>query len=148
MLVAAELGWIVPEFAIVAPREARPVYVALAAAVVVGAVAAAASVLRRRRDARYFLITSAIAFVPPCATYPSSRLLLLPSFGALAFIAICVEEAFGGGAARGAPIVTVEPEFVRAVEGGRELRIPLAAGYGGEIFLAHDMPASGGAQPR
>ncbi|MDN3563657.1 NUDIX domain-containing protein [Paeniroseomonas aquatica] len=52
------------------------------------------------------------------------------------------------GAARSAPVITVEPEFVRAVPGGRELRIPLAAGYGGEIFLAHDMPASGGAPPR
>jgi 8-oxo-dGTP pyrophosphatase MutT (NUDIX family) len=45
------------------------------------------------------------------------------------------------GAARSAPIVTVEPEVVRAVEGGRELRIPLAAGYGGEVFLARDLPA-------
>lgn len=45
-------------------------------------------------------------------------------------------EAFA--AARSAPIVTVEPDFVRTTDGARELRIPLAAGYGGEVFLADE----------
>jgi 8-oxo-dGTP pyrophosphatase MutT (NUDIX family) len=36
-------------------------------------------------------------------------------------------------AARGAPVVTVEPERIE-VDGGAGLRIPLEAGYGGEAF--------------
>jgi len=44
-------------------------------------------------------------------------------------------------AARATPVVTVEPELVRNAEGGRTLRIPAAAGYGGELFVAIEPPA-------
>ncbi len=43
-------------------------------------------------------------------------------------------------AAAAAPVVTVEPEAVETLE-GKMLRIPLAAGYGGELFPALDPPA-------
>jgi 8-oxo-dGTP pyrophosphatase MutT (NUDIX family) len=49
-----------------------------------------------------------------------------------------VAEAFA--AARAAPVVTVLPEM-RMTPEGRVLRIPAAAGYGGEEFLAGDPPA-------
>jgi 8-oxo-dGTP pyrophosphatase MutT (NUDIX family) len=49
-----------------------------------------------------------------------------------------VAEAFA--AARATPVVTVLPEM-RMTEAGRVLRIPAAAGYGGEEFLAGDPPA-------
>lgn len=45
-------------------------------------------------------------------------------------------------AARATTVVTVEPELVGPAEGGgRTLRIPAAAGYGGELFVATDPPA-------
>jgi 8-oxo-dGTP pyrophosphatase MutT (NUDIX family) len=49
-----------------------------------------------------------------------------------------VADAFA--AARATPVVTVLPEM-RMTEAGRVLRIPAAAGYGGEEFLAGDPPA-------
>jgi 8-oxo-dGTP pyrophosphatase MutT (NUDIX family) len=49
-----------------------------------------------------------------------------------------VAEAFA--AARATPVVTVMPEMRMGPE-GRILRIPAAAGYGGEEFLAGDPPS-------
>jgi 8-oxo-dGTP pyrophosphatase MutT (NUDIX family) len=49
-----------------------------------------------------------------------------------------VGAAFAAAAA--AAVVTVEPEAVETPE-GKMLRIPLAAGYGGELFPALDPPA-------
>jgi len=49
-----------------------------------------------------------------------------------------IAEAFA--AAHATPVVTVLPEM-RMTEAGRVLRIPAAAGYGGEEFLAGDPPA-------
>ncbi|WP_137124073.1 NUDIX hydrolase [Roseomonas sp. HF4] len=49
-----------------------------------------------------------------------------------------VAEAFA--AARATPVVTVLPEM-RMTPAGRILRIPAAAGYGGEEFLAGDPPS-------
>ena len=50
-------------------------------------------------------------------------------------------------AAREAPIVTVTPEPLPDGAGGTLLRIPAAAGYGGDIFPALDIPAAGGRWP-
>ena len=44
-------------------------------------------------------------------------------------------------ATRAATIVTVSPKLESFVDGVRTLRIPLAAGYGGEIFEVTDKPA-------
>ncbi len=49
-----------------------------------------------------------------------------------------VADAFA--AARAAPVVTVQPEMLQTPD-GPALRIPLAAGYGGEIFPAVDPPS-------
>lgn len=49
-----------------------------------------------------------------------------------------VAEAFA--AAQASPVVTVLPEM-RMTPEGRVLRIPIAAGYGGEEFLAGDPPS-------
>lgn len=48
------------------------------------------------------------------------------------------QQAFADAAAT--PVVTVQPESVETPE-GRMLRIPSAAGYGGELFPALDPPA-------
>ncbi|MCA3364832.1 MAG: NUDIX domain-containing protein [Roseomonas sp.] len=50
-----------------------------------------------------------------------------------------VAEAFA--AARAAPVVTVLPEYVGITPEGRILRLPRAADYGGEDFLAGDPPS-------
>ncbi len=44
-------------------------------------------------------------------------------------------------AARAAPVVTVRPQGVQTPDGQRMLRVPLAAGYGAELFPALDPPA-------
>jgi len=59
----------------------------------------------------------------------------------LAKLASSASAAAAIEAARVAPVVTVEPELVGTAEGGRILRIPAAAGYGGDLFLATDPPA-------
>ena len=43
--------------------------------------------------------------------------------------------------ARAARVVTVLPEMVRTEAGGWRMRIPLAAGYGGDTFEMLDAPA-------
>jgi 8-oxo-dGTP pyrophosphatase MutT (NUDIX family) len=55
-------------------------------------------------------------------------------------LAGCATVAAAFVAAAAAPVVTVEPEAVETLE-GKMLRIPLAAGYGGELFPALDPPA-------
>ena len=45
-------------------------------------------------------------------------------------------------------VVTVTPSPVPDGQGGTLLRIPLEAGYGGDLFPALDAPAMGGAWPR
>jgi 8-oxo-dGTP pyrophosphatase MutT (NUDIX family) len=55
-------------------------------------------------------------------------------------LAGCATVAAAFAAAAAAPVVTVEPEGVETPE-GRMLRIPRAAGYGGELFPALDPPA-------
>ncbi|MBS7811530.1 NUDIX hydrolase [Roseococcus pinisoli] len=50
-------------------------------------------------------------------------------------------------AARITPIVTVTPQPEPDGAGGVNLRIPLAAGYGADLFPAKDRPASGGLWP-
>lgn len=69
------------------------------------------------------------------------RKLIFPTRMNLLKLARETTAAASIGAARSAPIVTVEPELMRTAEGRRELRIPLAAGYGGEVFLATELPA-------
>lgn len=44
-------------------------------------------------------------------------------------------------AARSGEVVTVLPEMIRGADGARQLRIPLAADYGGELFPVIDPPA-------
>lgn len=69
------------------------------------------------------------------------RKLVFPTRMNLGKLARETSTAGAIAAARSAPVVTVEPDFVRTTNGGRELRIPLAAGYGGEVFLATERPA-------
>ena len=47
-------------------------------------------------------------------------------------------------AAQAAPVVTVQPQVVSRDGTRRKMRIPLEAGYGGEIFDVDNPPASGG----
>lgn len=69
------------------------------------------------------------------------RKLVFPTRMNLAKLAMSTTAAAAIEIARGVPVVTVEPELVSTAEGGRILRIPAAAGYGGETFLATDPPA-------
>ena len=70
-----------------------------------------------------------------------TRKLVFPTRMNLSKLAMSPTAAAAIVAARAAPVVTVEPELVRDAEGGRTLRIPAAAGYGGELFLATKPPA-------
>ena len=71
----------------------------------------------------------------------SLRKVIFPTRMNLAKLARSTTVEASLAAARCQAVVTVRPEFVRAVEGGRELRLPLAAGYGGELFIAREPKA-------
>lgn len=48
---------------------------------------------RRSREVRFFAAGAFLSLVPACATFPHDRLLLIPSFGAMAAIAVLLREA-------------------------------------------------------
>lgn len=48
---------------------------------------------RRSREVRFFATGAFLALIPACATFPHDRLLLVPSFGAMAVIAVLLRDA-------------------------------------------------------
>jgi hypothetical protein len=94
LLMASEVGWIVPDFYVITPVAQRWILVLLAYVVVALVLFACRDVLRRRKEARFFALAAAVSVLPSCSAFPSSRLLLLPGFGLLGFAAVAVGEAW------------------------------------------------------
>jgi hypothetical protein len=89
LLLQCELGGLAPDVLLFVPQLRN-----LGIAVSVGLVAipiVALAPLRRDPRVRFFLVGAVLSTGPVAATFPSIRLLLLPSIGLLAVIAIVVE---------------------------------------------------------
>jgi hypothetical protein len=102
LLLSAELGAPAPDLYTFVPFAAKVGFVVVALLVLAWSSAAIARLVRsdddgERRTARFFLVSSALAVLPACATFPSARLLLIPGFGLVGLVAMVA-----GGVLRGA----------------------------------------------
>lgn len=87
LLLAGELGMPGIDFHPFLGASARAVLLAASLAVLAVFAVAIAPLFRRDPTTRFFVIGAALSALPSCATFPSSRLLLLPSVGLLAAVA-------------------------------------------------------------
>jgi hypothetical protein len=86
--LAAELGGPGPDLWPLLTPQARAGTLALAGAVVTLAAFALAPLLRRDAHARFLGTGALFSLLPFCATFPSSRLMLLPGFGLVGLVAL------------------------------------------------------------
>lgn len=89
--VAAELGGPGPDAWPLLPAAGRAGLSVVALLVCAVAVLVFWPLVRREATARFFALGAALAMVPVCATFPSSRLLLVPGFGLIGLVARGVE---------------------------------------------------------
>jgi hypothetical protein len=94
LLMAAEVGWIVPDFYVITPLDQRWILVLCAYIVVALVLFACRDVLRARKEARFFALAAGLSVLPSCSAFPSARLLMLPGFGLLGFAAVAIGEAW------------------------------------------------------
>jgi len=88
LLGASDLGGIGPDTWMMLDAPMRAVMLASGAAVMALALVALHPLVRRDRTARFLAAGGALAILPACATFPSMRLLLVPSFGLIGAIAM------------------------------------------------------------
>ncbi|MBI2388542.1 MAG: hypothetical protein HYV09_02900 [Deltaproteobacteria bacterium] len=87
LLLGGELGVPGIDFHPFLGASGRAVLLAACLAVLAAFAIAIAPLFRRDATTRFFVIGAALSALPACATFPSSRLLLLPSFGLLGAVA-------------------------------------------------------------
>ena len=97
MLAASELGAPPPDLYAFLPLGVKIGFVAFALLFLLWAATAIARAWRADPVARFFVVGSALAIVPACATLVSSRLLVVPGFGLIGLVAL-----LGAGVADGA----------------------------------------------
>ena len=85
--IAAELGGPGPDAWPLLPAPARTAFVVIGLTICTVATVVFLPLLRREAGARFFALGAALAMVPVSATFPSSRLLLVPGFGLIALAA-------------------------------------------------------------
>jgi hypothetical protein len=97
LLVASELGAPVPDLYAFLPLAVKIGLVLGALVFLAWSASAIVRVWRALPVARFFVVGSVLATLPACATFPSSRLLVVPGFGLLGLVAL-----IGAGVADGA----------------------------------------------
>lgn len=128
LLVASELGGLVPDLYAFLPMAAKAALIVSALVFLAWAATAVVCAWRASPVARFFVAGSILATLPACATFPSSRLLVVPGFGLLGLVAL-----LGAGVADGAswvPAIGRRRTLVRAFAlwacGGHVVLAPIA----------------------
>jgi hypothetical protein len=96
MLVASELGAPTPDLYTFLPLAAKVGFVVGALLFLAWSATAVIRVWRIDPVARFFLAGGVLATLPACATFPSGRLLVVPGFGLIGFVAIVAAGVVDG----------------------------------------------------
>lgn len=96
LVFGAALGLPAPDGFLFLPEAARTASWVSVTALVVGIVALVLRHARARAEARFFLVGGVLALAPMSATFPHSRLLLLPGFGLSGLVASYLEATLDG----------------------------------------------------
>jgi hypothetical protein len=119
LMLQSELGGFPSDILVILPSIPPAAFVV--SGVLIGVTAVALTPLHGDRRARFFLAGALLAIIPSAATFPSGRLLLFPSIGLLALLALVVEGVVDGTVAWRPGPMRWAAVFTAAWMGGRHL---------------------------
>lgn len=128
LLVASELGGPPPDLYVFSPPSMKVAMLAMAVAFLAWASFTLVRVYRSNALAKALVVGSMLAVLPGCATFPSGRLLMIPSFGLMGIVAVALAGRMEDAAwipERGAPRALVR-SFAWWVGFGHLFFCPLA----------------------